>query len=291
MKKQTNDSFSGHQNRPKPFLKWVGGKTQLLPALSSYLPQNISCYCEPFLGGGALFFFLRGQRRLTGTVALADINRELINAYRIVQNDVENLITRLERHQQLHCREYFLEMRSLPFTEDVEGAARMIYLNKTCFNGLYRVNADGHFNVPPGEYEQPLICDKTTLYQSAAALQGVTLTVQSFEQSLSVCPPGSFLYLDPPYVPLSRTASFTGYQAQGFHAANQERLASCIHQCHERGVEFVLSNSMTDQVLKLYSRYTIQTVMAKRRVNCDAEKRGLLAEAIITNAGIDRPDL
>ena len=163
MNKQTNDLFGGRYNASKPFLKWVGGKTQLLPSLASCLPPTIPCYCEPFLGGGAVFFFLRSQSRLTGVVTLADSNRELINAHRIVQNDVATLIARLERHQQFHSRDYYSYVRSMPFTEDVAGAARMIYLNKTCFNGLYRVNSQVRINVPPGDYERPLICDAVTL--------------------------------------------------------------------------------------------------------------------------------
>lgn len=266
-----------------PFLKWVGGKTQLLKQLELFLPQRCDNYIEPFLGGGAVFFFLRSAGRLTGKVTLADINAELIHAYRIVQKDVVSLLVRLEQHRQAHCSDYFYAVRSQTFTDDCAGAARTVYLNKTAFNGLYRVNRKGKFNVPIGDYKNPMIADGLGLRKASFALQGVELKVQSFEQTLADVSADAFVYLDPPYIPISATSSFTNYAPGGFGMDEQKRLAESVREIHARGASFTLSNSNSPLVCELYSGFDIAQVSAKRHINSKVERRNAIAELVVTN--------
>lgn len=266
-----------------PFLKWAGGKTQLLPRLAAFFPADIPHYVEPFLGGGAVFFFLRGRGALTGEVTLADINAELINAYAAVQNDLDALLELLETHRAAHGREHFYAVRAQPCVGGVVGAARTIYLNKTCFNGLYRVNRRGEFNAPMGAYKNPSIYDEAALRRASDALAGVRLVVQGFKERMRTVGAGDFLYLDPPYVPLSSTASFTGYIPGGFGAGDQEALAQSVREADGRGARFVLSNSYTETVCRLYAGFRIERIPATRRINCDGAKRGPVDEAVVLN--------
>jgi len=272
---------------PGPFLKWAGGKTQLLPQLEKFFPTRIPRYHEPFLGGGAVFFFLRGRGWLTGPVTLSDSNAELVNAYTVVRDDVDALVCHLARHRAAHSKDHFYSVRALPFTPDAAGAARMIYLNKTGFNGLYRVNSKGQFNVPLGSYTNPSVYDEAALRRASRALQGVRLVVQDALDSLAEAGAGDLLYLDPPYVPLSATASFTGYVPGGFGPADQERLADAVRAADGRGARFVLSNSDTPAVRRLYLGFRIESVPARRMINCDAARRGEVNELIV--AGIEAP--
>lgn len=268
---------------PTPFLKWAGGKTQLLPRLAPFFPADIPRYVEPFLGGGAVFFFLRGRGALTGEVTLADINEELINAYTSVQRDADALLELLETHRAAHGKERFYEVRARGYEKGVVGAARTIYLNKTCFNGLYRVNRSGKFNAPMGAYKNPSIYDEAALRRASIALQNVRLVVQGFQETIQTVGAGDLLYLDPPYVPLSSTASFTGYIPGGFGAEHQAALARSVREADKRGARFVLSNSYTDTVRDLYQRFRIERIPATRRINCDGAKRGPVDEAVVMN--------
>lgn len=264
-----------------PFLKWVGGKRQLIPALSPHLRVGGKRYVEPFVGGGAVFFHLRSEGLLERDCVLADANEELVNVYRCVQRRVEPLIKRLRAHQQQHGPEYYYGVRAQTFTPDLDGAARTIYLNRTGFNGLYRVNRKGIFNVPMGRYTNPSICDERKLRLASAALQGVAILCQDFATTVADCGPGTFLYLDPPYVPLSSTSSFTAYHKGGFGLAEQARLAASCIEAYQRGAEFVLSNSSSDVVAELFARFPILKVAATRRINCSAEKRGAISEMVV----------
>ncbi len=271
-----------------PFLKWAGGKSQLLPALSQLLPERIGNYFEPFIGGGAVFFFLQGAGRISGNVTLADVNAELINAYLAVQNNVDDLVELLMRHRAAHCKEHYYAVRAQDHTSDVAGAARTIYLNKTGFNGLYRVNKSGLFNVPMGRYKNPSIFNEATLRSASRALAGVRLLVQPYFETISMAGKGDFLYLDPPYVPLSGTAYFTAYSPGGFGPADQVRLADCVTQASGRAANFALSNAYVPSVLELYREFRIERVPATRRINCDASKRGVVEEAVVMNYRLDR---
>ncbi|MGV8123549.1 MAG: DNA adenine methylase [Candidatus Xenobiia bacterium LiM19] len=266
-----------------PFLKWAGGKGQLAPQLEVFFPRKIDGYIEPFVGGGAIFFYLRDLERIKGRIILADINEELINAYTAVRDNADELIDTLDAHKKRHCSEYYYKMRAETFTPGVEGAARTIYLNKTGFNGLYRVNSKGRFNVPLGSYSNPSIFDRTALHNASSALQGVELAVQDFHQSIAQAQTSDFIYLDPPYVPLSDTSSFTSYIPGGFGPEDQKELAQCLREADRRGVRFALSNSATDFVISLYDGFKKKKVHATRRINCDGNKRGVIDELIILN--------
>jgi DNA adenine methylase len=274
------------QITPRPFLKCAGGKGQLLPELLKRLPSSFDSYHEPFLGGGALFFelyrsgFLRGKQ-----VFLSDSNAELIKAYMAVRDNVDRLVRVLRSYP--HSKEHFLKLRN----EDpnklhcVESAARTIYLNRTCFNGLYRVNKSGKFNVAWGRYTNLTICDEENLFAVSEALQGVHLRCQSFEDSIrpSCISHGAFVYCDPPYVPLSVTSGFTAYTAEGFGESKQLALAEKANWCASNGVHIMLSNSATAWVWDKYSQHNVSIVKALRRINCAGTKRGAISEVIITS--------
>jgi DNA adenine methylase len=262
----------------RPFLKWVGGKRQLLDALLAHVPPKISTYFEPFVGGGALFFAKTPRRAV-----LSDQNERLIRAWRGVQNDVEGVIARLSTYP--HDRAFFCEMRSrdIDRESDIDVAAWLIYLNKTCFNGLYRVNRKNVFNVPFGSYENPTICNAEGLRACSAALRGVELRHADFSIVLEQAKAGDFVYFDPPYVPLSATSSFTSYTAEGFGPKDQIRLRDTALELKERGVSVLLSNSSAGFVRGLYSacEFVIEEVMASRNVNSKSTTRGKIAELLI----------
>ncbi len=269
----------------RPFLKWAGGKGSLLPELRAEidrLPNKFQNYFEPFIGGGALFFEL-----LPRHASLSDINVELINAYRIVQDRVGELIVDLGRHE--NTEEYFYRMRDLDRDSglgrlsDVERASRFIYLNKTCFNGLHRVNSRGEFNVPFGSYKNPPIVDHNNLQACSEALRGVTLTCDSFDRMESVAQTGDFVYFDPPFAPLSKTASFTSYSKAGFNSDMQQNLRDLCVRLTERGVYVLVSNSHTPLILELYRGFNIRTVHAPRAINSRGDRRGKVEEVIISN--------
>lgn len=263
----------------KPFVKWVGGKRQILDELSREAPESYGRYHEPFLGGGALFFHLRPPRAV-----LTDSNERLIRTYRGVQKHVEDVIRLLKQHQARHSKRYFLSTREWPKVDqasDAEVAAWFIYLNRTGYNGLYRVNSRNVFNVPPGDYKQPKICDEDNLRACARALRGVRLAVSGFERVLKRAQPNDFVYFDPPYVPLTRTSSFTDYTSAGFGAAEQIRLRDVARILRDRGVHVLLSNSSAPLVHELYCDFRRIEVSARRAVNSQAGGRGPVPELLL----------
>jgi len=262
----------------RPFVKWAGGKRQLLPALKMRAPSTYGRYFEPFIGGGALFFALRPARAV-----LSDVNTRLIRTYRGVRDDVDGVIARLETYP--YDETFFYEMREIDIDarSDADVAAWFIYLNKTGYNGLYRVNRKNRFNVPFGRYTNPAICDEPNLRRCSAALQGVDLVEGGFEESVRAAARGDFVYFDPPYVPLSATSSFTAYTSAGFGAEEQTRLRDVARALKRRGVMVMLSNSSAPFVHKLYARgFRIDEVPATRAVNSRASGRGAVPELIIT---------
>lgn len=279
---------------PRPFIKWAGGKTQLIPQYADYFPDGYVNYYEPFVGGGAIFFHLQPAKSL-----LIDINLELVNVYRCVRDQVEELIDRLEQHQQQHSSDHYYQVRAALQTPQgsqlavsdtwfyegnhVDRAARLIYLNKTCFNGLYRENSKGHFNVPLGSYKNPAIYDPEVLRADAIALQSAQIEPGSFEQVLQ-CAQGSedFVYFDPPYYPISPTSNFTAYNRYSFSEEQQVRLRDVVAELSDRGVKVMLSNSDCDFVRNLYKDFHIHTIYATRNINCNAEKRGKITEVLVT---------
>lgn len=268
---------------PKPFLKWAGGKTQLLPDLLKWVrtAQPFCAYHEPFVGGGALYFALMACGGIGGEAFLSDTNQRLIGAYRGVRNQVERVIEVLREHDERHSREHYYEVRSTVPARQAEAAARIIYLNRTCFNGLYRENSKGGFNVPMGSYQNPRICDAENLQACSAALKRAQVEARPFETVLDVAKPGDFVYFDPPYVPLSETANFTAYSKGGFGEDSQRRLAEVFATLAKRGVKVLLSNSETPLVRELYRDFQIETVYATRLVNSRADRRGKVAEVLV----------
>lgn len=261
-----------------PFLKWAGGKSQLLQQYSPLLPTTWRTYFEPFLGGGAVFFHLQPR-----AAVLSDVNEELINAYTVVRDKVDELIAALKVHR--NERAYYYSVRAWrPETlGPVERAARLIFLNRTCFNGLYRVNKKGEFNVPFGRYLNPTICDVTGLRAASLALRGTEISAGDFEETLERAQGGDFLYLDPPYSPLSVTSSFTAYAEEGFGEEEQRRLASVYKRMDRRGAMLMLSNSASDLVRRLYTGFRVVEVTAKRAINSKANGRGPIPEVVVLN--------
>jgi DNA adenine methylase len=274
----------------RPFIKWAGGKGQLLPELSQRLPHRFRRYHEPFVGGGALFFHLHNNGRLRHGAVLGDYNHELILCYQVVRDDVESLIAALKQHERYRLDgEYFLRVRGWDRQPDfaqrspVERAARTIFLNRTCYNGLYRLNNKGQFNAPFGYYKNPLICDPDNMRAVSAALQDVELRAEDFGEVAGRAEPGDLVYFDPPYVPVSATASFTHYTGQTFGPDDQRRLARLFDTLMERGVYVTLSNSHNPLTRELYAAHAVSTsvVLASRKINCDGRKRGNVEELIV----------
>lgn len=272
-----------------PVVKWVGGKRQLLDEIAPRLPERITTYCEPFLGGGAVLFSLQPRNAIVN-----DLNADLMLVYEVIRDDVELLIAALEQHE--NTAEYFYNIRDLDRDKDayremsaIERASRIIYLNKTCYNGLFRVNASGEFNSPFGHYKNPNIVNAPVLRAVSKYLtaNNIQLLHIDFEEVLQRVPRGGFVYLDPPYDPVSDTASFTGYNRGGFGREEQERLKRCCDELAARGVRFLLSNSATSFIKELYTGYTVEIVHAKRAINSDASKRGAVEEVLIRNYGIE----
>ncbi|NEQ44981.1 MAG: DNA adenine methylase [Leptolyngbya sp. SIOISBB] len=270
------------QCHPRPFLKWAGGKGRLLEQYRHYFPTQFRYYHEPFLGGGAIFFYLQ---HCCDQSVLADLNEELVNVYRCVQEDVEGLIVLLSRHQTRHCHDYYYEMRAQNrLRSRIQRAARLIYLNKTCFNGLYRENSKGHFNVPMGRYKKPNVCDAATLRQASIALQQTQIFCAGFTAVLDQAHTAQdFVYFDPPYHPISATSSFTGYNRYGFRAEDQERLQQTFAHLAQRGVKVMLSNSDCEFVRDLYADFYIAEIQASRAINSNARRRGKVSELVITS--------
>ncbi len=274
--------------KPKPFVKWVGGKRQLLQQfrdMGLYPPDDFdpvtNTYFEPFVGGGAVFFDLLPKK-----AELSDLNNELVSTYNVIKNDVDALIKSLKKHK--YEKEYYLEVRAKdPKTlSDLDVASRFIFLNRTCFNGMYRVNSKGGFNVPFGKYTNPIICDEENLRKVSKALQKVTIKNQNYKAVLKKAKKGDFIYFDPPYYPVSKTASFTSYTADSFLDKEQTELRDTFVELHKRGCYVMLSNSDTPFINKIYSDIKgvkVSKVAAGRAINSNAAKRGKISEVLVTN--------
>lgn len=262
----------------KPFLKWAGGKQNLIPQIEPYIPREYNSYYEPFLGGGAMFFHLQPKLSF-----LADINEDLINVYNCVRDDVEQLISLLEIFQNNHSEQYYYQVRSLTYDDAIKKAARFIYLNKTCFNGLYRQNKAGQFNVPVGKYANPNICDADTLRAASQVLNQASplLFHGSYLDLMSAPEPGDFVYFDPPYVPVSDTSNFTGYHAIKFDLHSQETLAQMFKKLVRNGVKCLLSNSDTPMVRELYQEFKIVEIQRKGNISSKGTKRGAVSEVLV----------
>jgi len=298
----------------KPFLKWAGGKSQLIPELSSRLPKDIlntgiiDSYIEPFVGGGAFFFYLKSRFQINNSY-LFDINRELIVGYKVIQNDPKELINHLKileieytSKNEEERKSYYYTIRdrynsqvnSFDYinynTSWIERASHMIFLNRTCFNGLFRQNRNGEFNVPHGRYKNPKICDKENIRKVNLALKNTEIICGDFSDSLKYVNNNSLVYFDPPYRPLTKTSSFTSYSKEEFTDDDQIRLSKFYKELDEKGAYLILSNSdpknedtKDDFFDNLYKGFTIERVNAKRIINCDPNKRGEIKELIIRN--------
>jgi DNA adenine methylase len=276
---------------PSPFVKWAGGKTRLIAQYEPYFPTTFGRYIEPFVGGGALFFYLYRQGRLAGKRAiLMDDLEELITCYKVIQNQVETLLKELKTHEHHKLdSDYFYEVRDwdrqpgYAQRSDVQRAARFIFLNHTCYNGLYRVNRRGQFNVPMGRHRNPTVRNVQNLRAVGDALQGVSLLVDDFERCLEMARPGDLVYLDPPYQPLPDTASFTSYTSADFGASDQQRLAVLFRELDHRGCQVMLSNSSTDLIRELYDGYEQIPVHASRAISSRGDGRGAIPELLVVN--------
>jgi len=276
----------------QPFLKWAGGKGQLLAQYDRFFPRKRGgTYFEPFVGSGAVFFELR-KRGLFDTYYLSDVNPELVNCFTVVRDCVDDLIAALREHKARHDEDahtHYYAVRNLDrdpawaSATNVERAARMIYLNKTCYNGLWRVNSKGQFNVPMGRYRNPDILNEARLRAASEALQGVDVDTRPFEEVTERAQAGDFVYFDPPYYPLSDTANFTGYSADSFSADDQRRLAATFAKLHQQGCRVMLSNSDTPFVRELYADFYVHTVTARRAINSKGGKRGEITEVVVVN--------
>ncbi len=275
---------------PRPFLKWAGGKGQLLNTIDDYFPIQFNRYFEPFLGGGAVFFHLYRQD-FKGEVFLSDVNEELVIAYQTIRDSVDELIIELQSETYRAKEKKFYEIRAWdrkPEWKDVDSIqriARMIYLNRTCYNGLYRVNKKGQFNVPFGKYDNPTICDEVNLRAVSKALTNARIQCIDFGEAVKDAQKGDFIYFDSPYQPVSDTAYFTDYTAAGFGEDEQRRLATVFGELHKRGCLVLESNSAAQLIQDLYSNkeYVINTIQAKRAISCDPKGRGNVAELLIRN--------
>ncbi|MEL6249025.1 MAG: DNA adenine methylase [Cyanobacteria bacterium J06627_15] len=268
---------------PRPFLKWAGGKARLIEQYQPHLPIDFQTYHEPFLGGGALFFYLAPALAQAGKRAyLSDLNPELVNVYRCVRNHVDALIEALTVHRAAHSETHYYEVRAQHDLPELGRAARLIYLNKTCYNGLYRENSKGQFNVPMGRYKNPRICDPELLRSASAALQLADIQVRPFDAVLDQASgPENFVYFDPPYHPLSETSRFTAYSRFDFKAEDQVRLQQVFAQLADQGVHCLLSNSDCPFIRELYQGFPIHTITAARSINSKAQKRGKITEVLV----------
>lgn len=269
-----------------PFLKWVGGKRQLIDVINPLLPSNFSKlkYYEPFIGGGAIFFHFQNKNS-----SINDFNGDLVNAYQVVKDNLEELLVNLGKH--LNTSEYFYKIRELDRSEDfkkvssIEKASRLIYLNKTCYNGLYRVNNSGEFNSPFGSYKNPNIINEPVLRAVSKFLQDnkIDITNSDYADAVSSADEKSFIYFDPPYHPISNSSNFTGYVQGGWQELDQQRLKQTCDELTNRKVKFLLSNSSNEFIKDLYKDYFITTVQASRAINSVGDKRGAVDELLIRN--------
>lgn len=275
-----------NENNLKPITKWVGGKRQLLDDLNELKPEKFNRYFEPFIGGGAFLFSLA-----PGNAVINDFNSDLVNLYRVVKDKPKELLSKLEEHAKNNVKEYYLELRELDRSDainqlsDVEKAARILYMLKVDFNGLYRVNSKNQFNVPYGKYKNPKIADHDNIMSVSNFFNESKIEILNgdFADAVKSAETGDFVYFDPPYIPVTPTAAFTSYTSAGFNIADQERLRDLFFELDKKGVNVMLSNSDVELVHELYKGASIHLVQAKRSINSKGDKRGKVGEVIITN--------
>ncbi len=273
---------------PKPFVKWAGGKRQLLPVITSHIPSKFERYFEPFLGGGAVFFSLVSKERKKWLIS--DLNSDLILSYVTIRDKVKELVLSLENHAESYSKNqstYYYKVREANPKNEIDKVSRLIFLNKTCFNGLYRVNSKGKFNVPVGRYVNPNIVNKENLFEVSKVLQSkdISIKCQDFEDALKGVGHGDFVYLDPPYQPISTTASFTSYTDSDFDFSDQERLYAKFKALDKKGVKVLLSNSKSSEIIKLFKEFSngIIEINANRFINSVSQKRTGHTELLIKN--------
>jgi len=269
----------------KPVIKWVGGKRQLIDEIKANMPKKFNRYFEPFIGGGALFFELKAKDAI-----ICDYNEELTNLYEVIKNKPLELIKDLKKH--INSEEYYYNLRALDRDQKrykrvskVKRASRFIFLNKTGYNGLWRVNKKGQHNVPFGRYKNPTIFEEENILKCSKLLQTTTIINGDFEKIKEYIKEGDFIYLDPPYVPINNTSNFTAYTDQGFDEDMQFRLKKLCDYIDSIGAYFLLSNSCTEFITDLYKGYEIVSVSANRALNCKADKRGKIKEVLVKNYG------
>ena len=270
-----------------PALKWVGGKRQLLKDINPLIPEDFTMYYEPFFGGGAVLFERQPEKAV-----INDANAELMNVYRTIKDDCEVLIELLKKHNEKNTSEYYYEVRGYDRDEKLyssltptERAARILYLNKTCYNGLFRVNQSGQYNAPYGKYRNPNIVNEETLRAISRYFSKANIVMKTgdYREAIKGARKGAFVYLDPPYHPISSSSSFTGYTNNGFNEDAQRELKKQCDKLNKKGVKFLLSNSHCEFILDLYDEYNVKQVSAKRAINSKADKRGEVGEVLIAN--------
>ena len=289
------------ESAAKPFIKWVGGKGQVIPQLEALLPADFDrwedvTYIEPFVGGGAMFFYMLQMHSNIVSAVINDINFDLITCYKIVRDNPEELVNSLQEIQNEYYslqsdevrKEFYLRMRAEFNTKELDSIRNttlFFFLNRTCFNGLFRVNKAGLFNVPFGKYVNPTICDTKTIYADSELLQNVEILTGDYQQTLAHAKGNTLFYFDPPYRPLSNTSSFNDYTKEAFNDDAQRQLKDFCDQVHASGYKFMLSNSDCHDGFfdDLYVQYHIERVWASRNVNANASKRGKLTEIIVHN--------
>ncbi len=274
-----------------PILKWVGGKRQLLNEITPLIPKRITTYVEPFLGGGAVLFNLQPKKAI-----INDFNKDLINVYRVVRDSPQELLDILKKHDKYNCEDYYYEIRALDRSENytnmsnLEKAARIIYLNKTCYNGLFRVNQAGQFNSPYGRYKNPNIVNEPVILAMSNYFKNNNIKILEgdYRDALKNLRKGAFVYFDPPYMPISSSSSFTGYTENGFNEKDQIELKIECDKLNDRGINFMLSNSAHPYIIELYKDYEITFVKARRSINSKGNKRGEINEVLVRNYGKDK---
>lgn len=266
------------------FVKWAGGKKQLLKQYKKYFPEKIERYFEVFVGGGAVLFYIIKHYK-PKYVFISDINKELIDTYIVIRDNVEDLIKLLKEYKKKHNKEFYYQVRTQNPTllNSLNRAGRFIYLNKTCFNGLYRVNSKGGFNVPMGSYKNPSIVMENELRETSKLLKGVKIKVMGFEKITKLVKKGDFIYFDPPYYPLKKGQSFTTYTKGNFLEKEQKKLAQVFRKLDKKGCKVMLSNSNTKFIKDLYKSYKRKFVKANRMINCEGSGRGKIKEIVVRN--------
>ena len=269
---------------PKPFLKWAGGKTKIIPHIIPLLPNDNINYLEPFLGGGALFFELSRTQKLSKAI-INDSNRDLINVYKVIKYSVNSLIEELDSLRYKNTQADYLKIRSHnPLNlSAVKAAARFIYLNRTCFNGLFRVNKKGFFNVPYGKYANPIICDRENLKAVHLALENTSIHGEDYIEFSARAKSGDYVYFDPPYLPISKSSNFTEYTDVPFGIKEHELLRELIDKLTTQGVKCIISNSYCDQTLALYQGYNVRVLEGNRNVGGSSDSRKKVKEILVTN--------